>query len=75
MRRTAEMDNNTLAYLGARMKEASSWGGAAAFILAALHLSASPDVVNAALSVVAATGGLIAVLVPEGSSAQAPGGG
>lgn len=57
---------NTLAYLGARLPEASSWSGAAAFILAALHLSASPDLVNAALGVIAALGGLIAVLVPEG---------
>jgi len=65
---------NTLAYLGARMTEASSWGGAAAFILATLHLTASPDVVNAALGVVAATGALIAVLVPEGADAHAPGG-
>ncbi len=64
---------NTVAYLGARMKEASSWGGAAAFVLAALHLSASPDVVNAALSVVAAIGGLIAILVPEGAASQPKG--
>ena len=56
---------NTLAYLAARLKEASSWGGAAAFLLGALHLSANPDLVNAALGVVAAFGGLIAVLVPE----------
>ncbi|MGC2411757.1 MAG: hypothetical protein WA459_03545 [Stellaceae bacterium] len=58
---------NTLAYLGARMKEASSWGGAAAFVLGALHASASPDLVNAALGLIAAVGGLIAVLVPEGN--------
>ena len=57
---------NTLAYLGTRMTEASSWAGVAAFILSALHLSASPDLVNAALGVVAALGSLIAVLVPEG---------
>jgi hypothetical protein len=57
---------NTLAFLGTRMTEASSWAGAAAFILGTLHLSASPDLVNAALAVVAAMGGLIAVLVPEG---------
>lgn len=64
---------NAVAYLGARMKEASSWGGAAAFVLAALHLSASPDVVNAALSVVAAIGGLIAILAPEGAASQPKG--
>lgn len=67
------MDKNTLAYLGARMKEASSWGGAAAFILATLHLSANPDVVDAALSLIAATGSLIAVLVPEGAASQPEG--
>jgi len=66
---------NTVAYLGARMKEASSWGGTAAFILAALHLSASPDLVNAALGAVAATGGLIAILVPEGAGAPPSSGG
>jgi len=57
---------NTVAYLGARLAEASSWAGVATVILGALHLSASPDLVNAALGVVAALGGLIAVLVPEG---------
>ena len=57
---------NTLAYLGARLKEASSWGGTAAFLLGALHLSVSPDLVNGVLGVIAAIGGLIAVLVPEG---------
>lgn len=67
------MDKSTLAYLAARMKEASSWGGAAAFVLAALHLSANPDVVNAALSVIAATGSLIAILVPEGAASQPKG--
>ena len=69
------MDKTTLAYLGARMREASSWGGAAAFILASLHLTASPDVVNAALSVIAAIGGLIAVLAPEGTGPGSAGGG
>jgi hypothetical protein len=57
---------NTLAYLGTRLTEASSWAGVASIILGALHLSASPDLVNAGLGVVAALGGLIAVLVPEG---------
>jgi hypothetical protein len=61
---------NTLAYLGARLKEASTWGGAAASILGALHLTASPDLVNSALGVIAALGGLIAVLVPEGGSTR-----
>lgn len=56
----------TLAYLGQRMKEASSWGGTALMLLAALHISANPDLVNAGLGVIAAIGGLIAVLVPEG---------
>jgi len=57
---------NTLAYLGARLKEASTWGGTAAFLLGTLHLSVSPDLVNGVLGVIAAIGGLIAVLVPEG---------
>ena len=57
---------NTLAYLGARLKEASTWGGTAAFLLGTLHLSVSPDLVNAVLGVIVAIGGLIAVLVPEG---------
>jgi hypothetical protein len=63
---------NTLAYLGARMREASSWGGGAAILLAVLHVSASPDLISAALGLVAAIGGLIAVLVPEGGSAAPP---
>ena len=58
---------NTLAYLGARMKEASSWAGSAAFVLGILHVSASPDLVHAALGVVAAIGGLVSILVPEGA--------
>jgi hypothetical protein len=65
---------DTLAYVGARLKEASSWGGSAAFILGAAHLSASPDLVNATLGVIAAIGGLIAVLVPEGGSSLPPSG-
>jgi hypothetical protein len=65
---------NTLAYLAERMKEASSWSGAAVFVLGALHLSASPDLVNGALGVIAALGGLIAVVVPEGGSPQTPAG-
>jgi hypothetical protein len=63
---------DTLAYLAERMKEASSWGGGAAFILGALHFSASPDLVNGALGVIAAIGGLIAVAVPEGGSTERP---
>jgi hypothetical protein len=64
---------DTLGYLVARLKEASSWGGAAAFILGVLHLSVSPDIVDAALGVIAAIGGLIAVALPEGG-AQPPAG-
>lgn len=63
---------NTLAYLAARMREASSWGGAAAILLAVLHVGASPDLVNAALAMIAAIGGLVAVLAPEGGSASPP---
>jgi hypothetical protein len=63
---------NSLAYLGARMKEKSSFVGAAFFILSVLQFSASPALVNAA---VAAVCGLIAILVPEGASAQPPTGG
>jgi len=66
---------DTLAYLGARLKEASSWGGTAAFILGTLHLTASPDLINGALGVIAAIGGLIAVIVPEGGGIQPPAGG
>lgn len=54
-----------LAYIAARLKEASSWSGAAALVLGALHIAASADVVNAALGVIAAFGGLISVLIPE----------
>ena len=54
-----------IAYIAARLKEASSWSGAAATLLAALHIAASPSLVNAVLGVLAGIGGVIAVLVPE----------
>jgi hypothetical protein len=63
---------NTLAYLAARMREASSWSGGAAILLGALHVGASPDLINAALGLIAAIGGLIAVLAPEGGSTSPP---
>ncbi len=62
---------NTLAYLAARMKEASSWAGAVGIILGMAHVTASTDLINASLGVVAAAGGLIAVLVPEKSAMAA----
>jgi hypothetical protein len=57
--------NVELAYLAARLKEASSWSGAAAALLAALHIAASADVINAVLGAIAAIGGVIAVFAPE----------
>ena len=57
-----------LAYLAARLKEASSWSGAAASLLAALHIAASADVIDAVLGAIAAIGGAIAVLTPEKAS-------
>ena len=65
------MNTATLAYLGARMKEASSWAGTVGVVLGLLHIGASPDLVNAGLGAVAAIGGLIAVLVPEKAGAAA----
>ncbi len=56
---------NTLAYLGARMKEASSWAGAAGFMLGVMHVGASADLENAIAGVVAAVGGLIGVVIRE----------
>jgi hypothetical protein len=56
------------AYLAARLKEASSWSGAAASLLAVLHIAASADVINAVLGAIAAIGGVIAVLAPEKAS-------
>lgn len=58
-------------YIAARLKEASSWGGAAMMLLAALHVNANPDAVNAALGIVAAIGGLLAILIPD-KGAPAP---
>ena len=60
--------NAELAYLAARLKEASSWSGAAAALLGALHIAASADLINAVLGAVAAIGGVIAVLAPEKAS-------
>lgn len=59
---------NHLAYIGRRMKEASSWAGTACFLLGVLHVGASADLVNAILGVVVAVGSVIAVLVPDGPS-------
>ena len=63
---------NFLAYLGQRMREASSYAGLAAMGLAALHVSAAPNQVSAALGVITAVGGLIAVLVPSNAPPPAP---
>jgi hypothetical protein len=54
-----------LRYLTARMREASSYAGLVGALLGALHIAASPDLVQAALGLVAALGGLLAVLIPE----------
>ena len=54
-----------LAYLAARMKEASSWAGFAVMALGVLHVNADPHVVSAALGVIVSLGGLLAVLIPE----------
>lgn len=54
-----------LAYLGARLKEASSYAGAATMVLAALGFTVNPGLVSAALALIAALGGLIAVAIPE----------
>ncbi len=56
---------NTLAYLGARMKEASSWAGAAGFMLGVMHVSNNAEVGNAIVGVIVALGSLVAVLIPE----------
>lgn len=56
---------NPTQYLIARLKEASSYAGIVGIVLGALHVSASPDLVNAALGVVAALGGFLALLIPE----------
>lgn len=58
-----------VAYLAARAKEASSWAGAATLLLGAMHVSANPNMVSASLGIVAAIGGLVSILVPEGSGA------
>jgi hypothetical protein len=58
-----------LQYLIARMREASSYAGLVCALLGVLHIAASPDLVQAALGVAAALGGLLAVLIPEGTAA------
>jgi hypothetical protein len=62
---------NLLPYLVGRMREASSYAGLVGMLLGASHIAASPDLVNAALGLVAALGGLLAVLIPEKSAAAA----
>jgi DNA-binding phage protein len=51
--------------MAARAKEATSHSGAAMVLLAAMHIQANPDLVNAVLGLVAAIGGLMSILVPE----------
>jgi hypothetical protein len=58
---------NLMQYLIARMREASSYAGLVGILLGALHIAARPDLVNAALGLIAALGGLLAVLIPEKS--------
>jgi hypothetical protein len=58
-------------YLIARMREASSYAGLVGALLGVLHIAASPDLVQAALGLVAALGGLLAVLIPERPGATA----
>lgn len=55
----------TLAYLGSRMQEASSFAGVAATILGLAHVANAQGVANAIIGVVVAVGGLIAVIVKE----------
>lgn len=57
---------DTIGFIGERMTEASSWGGTAIIVLSALHVNANPTLINAILGAVAAIGGVIAILVPEG---------
>lgn len=58
-------------YLIARLREASSYAGLVGLLLGALHIAASPDLVQAALGLIAALGGLLAVLIPEKSAGAA----
>lgn len=54
-----------LGYIAARLQESSSHAGAVIIALGMLHLTASPDMVNAGLAVAAAVGGLIMVFLRE----------
>lgn len=58
-----------IAYIGQRMTEASSYGGAAALLLGAAHIANASDLANAIIGVVVAVGGLIGVLVKERGAA------
>jgi hypothetical protein len=58
-----------LRYLIARLREASSYAGLVGALLGVLHIAASPGLIQAALGVVAALGGLLAVLIPERAAA------
>ena len=57
-----------LSWLAARMQEASTYAGMASMILGSLHVANSPDMVNAALGVVVAMGGLVSIVLKEGVS-------
>ncbi len=57
---------DTIGFIGERMTEASSYGGAAIIALSVLHISANPNLVDAILGAITAIGGVIAILIPEG---------
>lgn len=58
-------EQTILGYVAARLQESSSHAGAVIIALGMLHLTASPDLVNAGLAVAAAVGGLIMVVLKE----------
>lgn len=60
---------NWLDWLAARLQEASSYAGIATTLLGLLHVSNAADVVNQAIGILVALGGLIAFIRKEG---QAP---
>ena len=57
-----------IAWIGQRLREASSWAGFGTAVLGALHVSNAGDLSNAIVGVLVAIGGLIAVAVKEGAT-------
>ena len=57
--------NSVIEFLGARMKEPSTWAGLSSILVAFKLLPANPDATTALTTAGIAIGGILAALFPE----------